>query len=128
MTTASEVADKLAKTIKSLLNYEVISRQDSENMSAVVQEIAQALTAFAGEGVAEALEDAEMKEQIQHNFYMIAIEQRYNARAEALEEAADIANEWINAPSCHSHDDDPCCHKQTAVGYAEKIRALGEKP
>jgi hypothetical protein len=37
-------ADNLAKTIKGLLNFTVISRQDSENVSAVVQEIAQALT------------------------------------------------------------------------------------
>jgi hypothetical protein len=41
--TDREKADTLTRTIKGLLNFEVISRQDSENVSAVVQEIAAAL-------------------------------------------------------------------------------------
>jgi hypothetical protein len=122
MKTAEEVAEELAKKIKSLLNFEVISRQDSENVSAVVQEISQALTAYADlERVKEAFDDG----------YRTGYGDRHTAvekiRAEALEEAAKCCEK----PDCQRGEK---CYECDGCGevpndyFAAKIRALKEKP
>ena len=84
MKNAEEVADKLTKTIKGLLNFTVISRQDSENVGAVVQEIAKALTDFSEESV--------NLYKATHPGIARSLVDRSIGRAEALEEAAKVAD------------------------------------
>lgn len=39
-----------------------------------------------------------------------------------LEDAAQIADEWVKYTTCPDHDDTPCCHVRTAASIAVKIR------
>ena len=80
---AQEVAEKIAKVIKSLLNFTVISRQDSENMSAVVQEIAAELEKYGEESVREAVIESFGPEY-------------QKIRAEAIDECAKIVEAKAN--------------------------------
>ena len=78
--TPNAMADQLAKTIKGLLNFTVMSRQDSENVGAVVQEIAAALAQEYQCGVKEGCGCTPEVPCVIH-FPMLA-----QARAEAYEE------------------------------------------
>jgi hypothetical protein len=39
-----------------------------------------------------------------------------------MEDAAQIADEWVKYTNCPGHDNDPCCHVRTAAAIAAKIR------
>jgi hypothetical protein len=44
------------------------------------------------------------------------------AYVRGLEDAAQIADEWIKYTNCPGHDFDPCCHVRTAAAIAASIR------
>lgn len=76
---------------------------------------------------AEAAEDFEMREQIQHNFYMVAIEQRdrayENGFTDAREAAANVAESYLMIGAQMNPQ-----FPQIARNVGEQIRALQPSP
>jgi hypothetical protein len=50
-----------------------------------------------------------------------------SARREQAEWDAEICDKWVHSPSCHHHDDNPCCHIRMAKTLAAAIRAAAQE-